>query len=247
MSPATAATLVGLALVDSTSFGTLLIPVWLLLSPGRTRWGRVLLYLATVAAFYLALGVVLSAGAGPLLAAAGRLRDSTAVTWAQLVLGAGLLAWALVGGRRRRGGAQRPGRLLAWRERAVGSGAGGGVGRGGLGSVVALALGATALEAATMLPYLGAVGLVGASDLTLFQRTGVLAGYCLVMVAPALVLLAGRVLASARVQPVLAWIAAQMERAGGEATAWVVGIVGFLLARDAVVRLPGVLDALARW
>ena len=67
MSTATAASLVGLALVDSTSFGTLLIPVWLLLAPGRTRWGRVLLYLGTVAVFYLALGVALSAGAGPLL------------------------------------------------------------------------------------------------------------------------------------------------------------------------------------
>ncbi|CAA9402119.1 MAG: hypothetical protein AVDCRST_MAG35-968, partial [uncultured Quadrisphaera sp.] len=87
----------------------------------------------------------------------------------------------------------------------------------------------------------------GTSDLTLAQRTGVLAGYCLLMVAPALALLAGRVLGSARVEPALAWIAAQTERMGGETTAWLVGIVGFLVARDAVVRVPGFLDALARW
>jgi hypothetical protein len=243
VSSATAATLVALALVDSTSFGTLLIPVWLLLVPGRTRWGRVLLFLGTVAVSYLVLGVALSAGAGPLLEGAGRLRESTAATWAQLVLGVGLLVWGFLLGRGSHTGARRPGRLLAWRERAVGSGADG----GGLGGVVGLALGATALEAATMLPYLGAIGLLGASDLTLAQRTGVLAGYCLVMVAPALLLLAGRVLASARVEPALAWIAARMERAGGGATAWVVGIVGFLVARDAVVRIPGFLDALQRW
>ncbi len=243
MSTATAATLVALALVDSTSFGTLLIPVWLLLAPGRVRWGRVLLFLGTVAAFYLALGVALSAGAGPLLEGAGRLRQSTAATWAQLVLGVGLLVWSLFLGRGSRSGPRRPGRLLAWRERAVGSGADG----GGVGGVVGLALGATALEAATMLPYLGAIGLISASDLTLAQRTGVLAGYCLVMVAPALALLAGRVLASARIEPALRWVAAQAERMGGETTAWLVGIVGFLVARDAVVRIPGFLDALQRW
>ena len=34
--------LVVLALIDSTSFGTLLIPVWFMLAPGRVRPGRLL-------------------------------------------------------------------------------------------------------------------------------------------------------------------------------------------------------------
>lgn len=42
-------TLLVLALVDSLSIGTLLIPLFLLVAPGRVRAGRVLLYLATVA------------------------------------------------------------------------------------------------------------------------------------------------------------------------------------------------------
>ena len=42
--------LVVLALVDSTSFGTLLIPIWLMLAPGRLKAGRILVFLATVAA-----------------------------------------------------------------------------------------------------------------------------------------------------------------------------------------------------
>ena len=54
--------LVVLALIDSTSFGTLLIPIWLMLAPGRPRAGRVLVFLATVATFYLLLGVLLTAG-----------------------------------------------------------------------------------------------------------------------------------------------------------------------------------------
>ena len=40
-----------LALIDSTSFGTLLIPTWLLMHPGRVRAMRMLVFLGTVAAF----------------------------------------------------------------------------------------------------------------------------------------------------------------------------------------------------
>src|SRR5690606_22207760 len=62
MPTATAATLAVLALVHSTSFGTLLIPVCCLLTPGRVRVARILVFLGTVAGFYLLLGVALVAG-----------------------------------------------------------------------------------------------------------------------------------------------------------------------------------------
>nr|WP_244632849.1 hypothetical protein [Aeromicrobium sp. CFBP 8757] len=62
MTVALLGTLVVLALVDSTSFGTLLIPIWLMLAPGRLRPGRIVVFLATVAGFYLVLGLLLVAG-----------------------------------------------------------------------------------------------------------------------------------------------------------------------------------------
>ena len=46
---ATIGSLVVLALIDSTSFGTLLIPLGLLTAPGRLRIGRLLLFLSVVA------------------------------------------------------------------------------------------------------------------------------------------------------------------------------------------------------
>ena len=55
--------LVLLALIDATSFGTLLIPVWFLITPGRIRATRVLVFLGTIAAFYWVLGLLLSAWA----------------------------------------------------------------------------------------------------------------------------------------------------------------------------------------
>lgn len=71
-----------------------------------------------------------------------------------------------------------------------------------------------------------------------------LAAYCLAMVLPALVLLGGRLAAQRSVEPLLRRVAAWMERSGAETTSWVVGIVGFLVARDALGRMPDLLPFL---
>ena len=89
-----------------------------------------------------------------------------------------------------------------------------------------------------MLPYLAAIGILTNADLEPWPRAGVLAAYCLVMVLPALVLLGVRLVAHRWVAPVLARLGTWLERAGAEATAWAIGIVGFLLARNALGRLP---------
>lgn len=230
------AQLVVLALIDATSFGTLLIPIWFLLTPGRVRAGRMLVFLGTVAGFYLVLGLALVAGAHALLGRAGEALDHPAVAVLQVVLGVGLLVWSFrIGKGKPDDGAGRVGR---WRERAMG-------GEGaGVGPLIGLALGAAAVEAASMLPYLGAIGLLSTSELSFPQRSVVLAGYCVVMVLPALVLLGLRLGAGRVVEPVLGRVAAWMERQGTETTAWIVGIVGFLLARDGLVRIPGLVAAL---
>lgn len=242
MDPSSLAVLPVLALVDSTSAGTLLVPVWLLLAP-RVRPRAVVGYLAVVAVAYAVLGALLLAGAEAITAAvegvdaAGR---PEAVLVAQLGLGLALLAWALlpdrwrrrrpaVGSAGERGGDAAPGRLARWRDRAASGTA--------PGALLALAAIAVLLEAATMLPYLGAVALLAASGLTTGPALLVIAGYCLVMVAPALVLVALRVLAARRVEPALVRLDRWSRRAGGEAVLWVAGIAGFLLARDAVAGL----------
>ena len=106
MSSALCAPLVVLALIDGTSFGTLVIPIWLMLAPGRLRAGRILLYLFTIAVFYLLLGVVLTLGA---MAFLDQLRGVLARTLAhvlQLVVGIVLLA--AEAGTRRRPARNRP-------------------------------------------------------------------------------------------------------------------------------------------
>ncbi|MBN0039067.1 GAP family protein [Cellulosimicrobium cellulans] len=269
-----AGVLVVLALIDSTSFGTLLIPVWLLLAPGRLRAGRVLVYLGTVAAFYLAVGIVVLLGAGAFLDRFGDALDTRAAAIVQLLLGIGLFALSFRFDSKRAarrdaraaavapasvgaptdvpGGptspaagttsAPRPGRLTRWRERALGieadaDGAGAVRTRPSVLPLMGLALGAVALEVGTMLPYLAAIGLLTTSDVGWPATGGILAAYCVVMIAPALLLLLGRVVAARAVDPLLRRLDAWLTRNATDMTGWVLGILGVLLALDAFGRL----------
>ena len=81
--------LAGLALVDSTSFGTLGIPVALLVR-SRVHVTAFLSYLGVLAGFYWVLGIALVLGADTALRALGGVADSAPVVWAQLAIGVAL-------------------------------------------------------------------------------------------------------------------------------------------------------------
>lgn len=222
------ASLGALALIDSLSVGTLLIPVFFLIAP-RLRAGRMLVYLGTIGGFYFVVGVVLLLGAVTVLNGFGDVLETGPALMVQLVLGAALLVLAFLMPSKPKAPGDGPGRLARWRERALeGPNA---------TAVVVVALAAGLLELATMLPYLGAIGLLSTASVAPGERLVVLAAYCGVMIAPALVLLALRLVAKPLVEPPLRRLAAWLERTGPETTAWIVGIVGFLLLRDAASRL----------
>ena len=191
--------LAGLALIDSTSIGTLVIPVWLLLSAARPPVPRLLGYLATIAGFYLAVGVGLFA-----------------------------LSWRYDSGRRRKRG--EPDRATRWRARVLHDPD---ASRG----LTRLALTAGALELLTMLPYLAAVGLLASAGLSPVWYLPLLAGYCVVMVLPALVLVGLRVAVQDRLESPLRRLDSFMSRHADSAIGWVMAIAGILVVRDAAARL----------
>lgn len=222
-----------LALTDSTSFGTLLIPIWLLLGVGRPRPARMLAYLATVTVFYLAVGVVLSLGAHLFLRDIQSWISTDAGAIVVTILGAGLLiasfsmAWRRKKAERRTG----RGRLIQWRERVISAETGSAL------PLMIFALTATALEVSTMLPYLAAIGILSDADLPPASHGIILAGYCAVMILPALLLLSLRLLAHRAVDPLLQRINDWMTRSAGDWMPWIVGIIGVLLARHGLGHL----------
>lgn len=230
-----------LALIDSTSFGTLLIPIWLMMAP-RLRAHRVVMFLATVGVFYLLLGIALTAGAMAFLDRVNGALNGTPGHILQLVVGVVLFVlgltiepWTKEGKRKRaerrearRGG--KPSRVQTWRERAVS-------GDSAATGLVALALSAAAIEAASMLPYLAAIGIISSSDLSPSGSVVVLTAYCLVMITPALVLLAARTMLHERIAPTLARLEAWLSRNSREALAWILAIVGVHLTVNAAQGL----------
>jgi hypothetical protein len=280
-----------LALLDGLSVGTLLIPVFLLLNPGRVRAGRILLYLATIAAFYLAIGLLFLWGLVNMVDVAADFLSSPTGLVIRLVIGAALLIAAFVmptgsgAGSRPQAAAppaearvspwtgmpmqdpapvvgadspsavaptppvaaatgtadppaSSPGRITRWRERLLDPRTRG-------VAVMGVAIAAGLVEVATMLPYIVAMTMLADAGVGTPLRVLSLVGYCALMILPALVLLVLRLVAARLVQRPLERFAAWMERTGAENTAWIIGILGFLIARSAATEL-GIFDALGQ-
>lgn len=225
--------LAGLALLDSLSVGTLVIPVLMLLSP-QIRAGGVLRYVAALAAFYFAIGLALLAGVTAVLPAVGDAGDSRVVSWIQLAAGALLFAASFfVGpGAKPIGGAARttPREAAArWHRRLEAVGAGRGV--------VVLALTAGILEIATMAPYLGAMGILASAPGGFPAKGALLAGYVAVMCLPALALLNARAIVGPRAEPFLRRLSDWLAEQAGAAFPWILGLLGWFVAGNAASRL----------
>ena len=231
-----------LALLDSLSAGTLLIPLFLLIAPGRVRAGRVLLYLAVIAGFYFVVGIGAMLGLVNVVDAGRAFFASDPGAWVLVWIGVamfavGLWLWYLDVQHRKRG-VPGGGRVLRWRERLLGAESG----SAGAMAVVGVALAAGITEIATMLPYLLGMTLLADAGLGPVASGAALAGYCAVMILPALALLGARVLAARLVEAPLARFASWMQRTGLETSSWLFCIVGVVIVRGAThqlgIRLP---------
>lgn len=241
----TLAQLTVLALIDSTSLGTLVIPLWLLLRRGTRGLARkVWLYLAVVAGFYLALGVVLVTGGRAVVenygdAVSGFL-EAPGLRWLALAAAVGLIIYGFSGPWSKEAREQA---AAARRER---KGPDGGWGRridAALqrpGSLVALGLVAGLLEVPTMLPYLAASGLIVGSGAPFGVQLTVLALYCLVMVLPAAVLLGVRLALGSRADAWFERVAGKLAGYVSESAKWIAAIGGILLLRWASSGPDGV-------
>jgi Sap, sulfolipid-1-addressing protein len=107
-------------------------------------------------------------------------------------------------------------------------------GEGPGGAVVVLGVTAAGIEAASMVPYLAAIALLTTAGLGIGTSAAVLAAYCLVMVLPALVLLAIRTALHDRLTPALARLEAWLTRDSGEALAWVPFLLGLYVVGGAL-------------
>ncbi|GAA4943785.1 cytochrome c biogenesis protein CcdA [Nonomuraea thailandensis] len=216
--------LAGLAVLDSTSFGTLGIPVYLMLSLDRSRTTRLLIYLATVTIFYFLVGVALMLGLTTAMDTFGDALHSRAAYAVQLVLGVGLFALSWRFDPKWRAKRGLPERTFEPRV-------------GGPRTMMLVGLTAGVLEVATMVPYLAAIGMMTTAGLAVAQWAPLLGAYVLIMILPALVLMALRAGAGKWLEPKLERLRAWLVKHSSSMLSWGMAIVGFLLARDAAAHL----------
>ena len=175
------ATLTLLALAGSTSIGTLLIPVWLLVTPGRVRLSRMLLFLFTVAMTYFVIGMALLLGASVLAESLSDIQNTSGFLIAQLVVGIVLVIIShFMDSKQTKQGESRISRLRIQT-----------MSGGSILTLQTLAFTAVLIEVATMLPYLAAIGIITAMDYSLLFDALLLTGYCIIMISPALILTFG--------------------------------------------------------
>ena len=226
-----------MALVDSTSIGTLGVPVWML-AQRRVRAWTVLLYLLAIGIFYWFVGLLLLQGFTALYGFLDGV-DPRTVDMAQILIGVALFVASFIvlppgkkaqEARRRRREERGPGILGRGIARVTGPDA-------SVPAILGLALVAGLLELATMVPYLAAVGIISSYGFGLSIESVVLVGYCVLMVAPAVVLLGGRLVAASAVEPTLERLSAWLKRSGDTTLGWVLGVVGVLVVLDGIGRL----------
>ena len=222
--------LVLLALVDSTSMGTLVIPVILLVvGEGRALRvaGRTLLYLLVIGVFYLLLGIALLAGLLPLLERFGHLLAGPQVMTVLALCGVALVVYSFRIDPRavaKRGGDPEAS-ARRWTQRARRAS-----GRPGL--LVGLAAGL--IEAASMIPYLAAMGIIADMGAGLGRGVLILVAYCAVMLVPAAVLCVLRRLLGRRGDAFLDRVHDWAVKNASSAFSWAVGIIGAIIVLNTI-------------
>lgn len=215
MSPLILSAVLGLAVIDMLSPAVIGVTLYLLLAR-PPRAGLLLgTYLATVAASYYALGVLLVFG----LSAALATGDPVVLAWTQAGVGAALFIGSWFIPARSPENPGRPTRSPTVR------------------SMLIFGLGTWLFEFYTAVPYFGAIGIMTSAELNPAQWLPLLAAYVFIMILPGIGLYMTWLLLGDRMQARFAtW---RDKIAGGSRSwiSWIIGIVGALLVLDALPTL----------
>lgn len=204
-----------LALLDTLSPTTLGVTVYMLLSERGKVAGRLLVYLGTVAGFYFTVGVFLMLGLDTVTDIFSDVGNSALLSRIMTVLGLGLLIGSFF----------IPTKKSAPRVRKPKSKS--------MLAMVALGFTTGLVEVGTALPYFAAVGIMTAAHLHPVEWLPMLAGYNVIMILPALILMAGHFLFKGWLQGPLEKIRLAIEKNSGSTLSWMMTIAGLILLINA--------------
>ncbi|MCQ4618952.1 GAP family protein [Corynebacterium sp. CCUG 59401] len=217
--------LVGLALLDSLSIGTLVIPLALILLWRSVRVPALAAYLLTVATVYFALGVAMLLGFTGLSSYVERIIDTPVFPWITLILGAILAIYGIFGPDPVK---PAPGELPKQLTKSI---------QTSLPRMIILGLGASLTEAATMLPYIAAMGIISDWDTPMAGQLIAIAAYCGVMIAPTVILTAIALVAGQKFFPRLETAIPRLQYEAKVTLLWIAAIVGIYMVIHSVAAI----------
>jgi len=223
-----------LALVDSLSVGTLVIPIALIVTWRRVRLGLMSTYLATITTAYCGLGIALLLGFDAAVSKLSVASETDWFRWMTLVLGAGLFVFGVFSPNPTKPKSKQTDGNNVPTSRASRLARGASLSATGM---VGLALAATVVEAATMLPYLSAMGIIQSMPFGFSGKVALIAGYCIVMVLPATLVAVMASAAGPAIFPRLEPAIRRLEYEGKVTLLWIAAIVGGYMALTSAVRL----------
>ena len=109
--------------------------------------------------------------------------------------------------------------------------------------MVALGLGASLTEAATMLPYIAAMGIIGSWDIPSAAKSGAVGVYCLVMILPTVILATLALLFGQKFFPRLERLIPRLEYEAKVTLLWIAAIVGIYMVAYSFATIRGDLPA----
>lgn len=221
---------VGLALLDSLSLGTLVIPLALIVHWRAVRVPALATYLVTVVAVYFLLGLGILLGFAGLGSVAEGVTQTDVFPWITLILGAALAIFGIFAPNPKK---PEPGQLPTRAASATSS----------VPSMVALGLGASLTEAATMLPYIAAMGIIGSWDIPPVAKAGAVGIYCLLMIMPTVALATLALLFGQKFFPRLERLIPRLGYEAKVTLLWIAAIVGIYMVANSVATIRGDLPA----
>lgn len=199
-----------LAILDMFSPAIIGVTVYVLLVGNRNQTQLIIAYLTTVIVFYFCTGVFLMLGLDIILnPIADALSSNTAKVF-MTIIGTILFIGSWFVPKKKTAESPKPKHFK-------------------VGAMIVLGITTSLLEVATAIPYFASIGLMISNEFTMYEWLPVLAGYNVMMVAPALVLLLLHILFRRFMQKPLRNIQALFQKNTSSALSWVMFIVGLIL------------------
>lgn len=203
-----------LAILDTLSPAIIGVTVYVLLVAKKQQSRLLLTYLTTVVLFYFSTGIFLMLGLDVIFDPIANALNNQSARLVMIIVGAILFVGSWLVPKKKTSGSPKPKSFS-------------------IGAMIALGFTTSLLEVATALPYFAAIGILTSNHLAFYEWLPIIAGYNLIMITPAILLLCLHILFKRFMNKPLRKIQALFDKSTSSALSWAMFFVGLILLMNA--------------